>query len=242
VLKEDAMAAQDAQASTPEAAADGQPRSLPGENGTTPRSTRLSRESAPEREPELAAQFAQLGLATVQQAYLSDRWLAQVRYLGRAARRAQRRHYALRLIAILGGVVVPSLIGLNVGDGARDVVRWLAFGLGLLVAAAVALEEFFRYGERWRHYRQQAELLRGEGWAFLELAGPAYRRYDTHAEAFRPFVARAEEASRQEVGVFIAEVVRTAEDRQGRDSKVGLTLPSVAGIVTKDTAGTAKEG
>ncbi len=84
--------------------------------------------------------------------------------------------------------------------------------LGLLVAAAVALEEFFRFGERWRHFRQQSELLRSEGWGFLELSGPGYRRFDSHAEAFPAFVARAEEQLRQEVGVYITDVVRPQEE------------------------------
>jgi hypothetical protein len=72
------------------------------------------------------------------------------------------------------------------------------------VVAAVALEESFRFGDCWRHYRRESELLRGEGLAFLELAGPHCRRYDAHAKACRPFVARVEEVIRQEVGVYIA--------------------------------------
>lgn len=171
-----------------------------------------------EPEIDLAAEIDQLPLGDVQKAYLRDRWLEQVGWLGRGARRDQRRYYALRLVSILGGVTIPALVGLNIGSDADSAVRWLTFGLGLLVAAATALEEFFRYGERWRHYRQQAELLKAEGWAFLQLAGPAYRRFDAHADAFRTFVGRVEDAVRQEVGVYIAEVAR-ASDRQETDER-----------------------
>lgn len=193
---------------------------------TTPFSDRR-----PGTDDKLAAAIDQLPLANVHKAYLRDRWLDQVRWLGRGAQRDQRRYYALRLVSILGGVTIPALVGLNIGSDADATVRWLTFGLGLLVAAATALEEFFRYGERWRHYRQQAELLKAEGWAFLQLAGPAYRRFDAHADAFRTFVGRVEDAVRQEVGVYIAEVVRSADNQQpdGRDGgerRSGIQQPS----------------
>lgn len=168
----------------------------------------------PGRDAALAAVIAGLDLEPIQHAYLQERWLGQLRYLGQSARQAQRRYYSLRLVAILGGVTVPALIGLDVGGSGQGVVRWLAFGLGLLVAVAVALEEFFRFGERWRHFRQQAEVLRSEGWAFLQRSGPVYRRFDTHGEGFRAFVARAEETMRQEVGVYIAEVTRPPAEEQ----------------------------
>ena len=167
------------------------------------------------RDQAVLDRMEELGLSQIQRTYLQERWLGQLSYLGTAARAAQRRYFTLRLVAILGGVTIPALVGLNVGQDGERWVQWLTFGLGLLVAAAVAVEEFFRFGDRWRHYRLQSELLRGEGWAFLQLAGPSYRRYASHADAFRLFVARAEETIRQEVGVYIAEVARAAEEQHG---------------------------
>jgi hypothetical protein len=174
----------------------------------------------PHSQRALATQIDQLTLDGLHKAYLRDRWLDQVTWLGRSARRNQRRHYTLRLITILGGVAIPALVGLEINNAPAVNVRWLTFGLGLLVAASAALEEFFRYGERWRHYRRHAELLKAEGWAFLELVGPAYTNFDTHAEAFRTFVSRVEETMRQEVGVYITEVTR-APQQEERASKAG---------------------
>lgn len=184
------------------------------------------------REPGLEAQIAELRLDEVQRTYLQERWLGQVRYLGKAARRAQRRYYALRLIAILGGVAIPALVGLNVGSDVEPYVHWLTFGLGLTVAAAVALEEFFRWGDQWRHYRLQTELLRGEGWNFLALAGDHYRRFKTHAEGFRTFVAHSEEAMRREVGIYVTEVARTSDD--SREDRRPRPEPEPATRVTTE--------
>lgn len=179
------------------------------------------------RDRQLAEAIDHLGLDPVQRAYLHERWVGQLSYLSHGARRAQRRYYGLRLVAILGGVLVPALIGLN-----NTYSHWVAFVLGLLVAAAVALEEFFRFGDRWRHFRQQSELLRSEGWMYLEGAGPTYRRYDTPAEGFRTFVNRAEEAMRREVGVYIAEVVRATEEPQHAAVRGAAAPPRGGGVAS----------
>lgn len=200
-------------------AAPGIPSELSRDDGGLPATQAVPRIGR--RDSLLADTIQTLDLSPIQRTYLLDRWLGQLTYLGKSARTAQRRYYALRLIAIIGGVAIPALVGLNVNGDGRVAVSWLTFGLGLLVAGAVALEEFFRFGERWRHFRRQSELLRSEGWAFLERAGPTYRRYESHAAAFRPFVADVEEIIRHEVGVYVTEVVRVSEDQPPRQAGSG---------------------
>jgi hypothetical protein len=180
------------------------------------------------RDRALASEIEHLELAPIHRAYLHERWLSQLSYFGSRARRAQQRYYALRLVALLGGVAIPSLVGLNISDRADATVGWLAFGLGLLVAAAVAVEEFFRFGERWRHFRKQGELLRGEGWAFLTRSGPSYRRYKSHDEAFPHFAANVEEILRHEVDGYIAEVARPPEGQWKQVAGPGTATPSPA--------------
>ena len=195
--------------------------------------------AAPQTQGALAAQIERLALDGLQKAYLRDRWLDQVTWLGRSARRNQRRHYTLRLITILGGVAIPALVGLEINNNSSaDAIRWLTFALGLLVAAAAALEEFFRYGERWRHYRKHAELLKAEGWAFLQLVGPAYTNVNTHAAAFRTFVGRVEETMRQEVGVYITEVTRVPQQEE-QAGKAGSSVSMTKPVTGADGAGTA---
>ena len=113
--------------------------------------------------------------------FMRARWLDQTAWLEGKAKLCQRRYYALRLVAIVGGVTVPALVSLNVSsDASSDVastIAWTTFALSLLVATAVSVEGFFRYGERWRHYRRTAELMKSQGWQFFELSGA----YESHA-------------------------------------------------------------
>ena len=75
------------------------------------------------------------------------------------------------------------------------------------------MEEFFHYGERWRHYRRTVELLKIEGWQFFQLSTP-YRRYKNHAEAYPVFAARVEGIIQPSVEVYITEVVREKEEEK----------------------------
>jgi len=86
---------------------------------------------------------------------------------------AQKRYYLLRLTAIVGGVTLPALVSLNIsGESVSAYLCWLTFCISLLVAISVAVEGFFNYGERWRHYRRTVEDLKREGWQFFQLSGP----------------------------------------------------------------------
>ena len=148
-----------------------------------------------------------LGLGELERVFLRSRWLDQVEWLDRAAKKAQRFYYVFRLVAIVGGVIVPALVSLNLNEAGQSTVRWIAFVISLLVAISVALEEFFRFGERWRHYRRTAEMLKSEGWMFFQKAGP-YKEYSTHADAYAAFAGQIETLARQEVELYITDVAR----------------------------------
>ena len=61
-------------------------------------------------------------------------------------------------------------VSLNInGSGMRQVFVWVTFALSQVVAISAAIEEFFHYGERWRHYRRTAESLKTQGWAILSI-------------------------------------------------------------------------
>src|SRR5919197_20053 len=140
---------------------------------------------------------------------LRSRWLDQVLWVEKKASHCQRWYYILRLIAIVGGVIVPALVGLNLANNqfASGFVQGTTFVLSMIVAICVATEEFFHFGERWRHYRSTAERLKIEGWQFFQLAGP-YQNFKDHNEAYSSFATRTESIHQQEVDVYVTEVVK----------------------------------
>ena len=176
------------------------------------------------RNRALITQINLLELEPLQIAYLCDRWLPELDYLGKRARAEQRWHQGFRWVVVLGGVAITALTSLNLTQNASpgplgftidEVLSGAIFVLGLLVAAGGALEGSFGWGDRWRHFRSRSELLRGEGWAFLELTGSTYRNFTTHGEAFRTFVSRAERAIQEEATEYVSELARPDSDSSG---------------------------
>jgi len=156
----------------------------------------------------------------LQKHFLRSRWLDQVLWMEGRAGSARDRYYALRLTTVISGVIVPALVSLNVSGQVATAIRWLTFGLSLLVAMSAAMEEFFHYGECWRHYRRTVEWLKIEGWQFFQLSGP-YRRPRSHAEAYPAFAGRVEDIIQRDVEVYITEVVR---EKRGREREAGDAL------------------
>ena len=124
----------------------------------------------------------------------------------RAAQRTRARYYALRLTTVVGAVVVPALVSINAVGGTKSSVTWLAFSFSLVVAVSAAVEGFFRFGERWRHYRSLVEELKSEGWEFYELSGRYRAHGATHKSAFPKFVDRVNDVLRRETQAYIAEI------------------------------------
>lgn len=151
-----------------------------------------------------------LELAQHQEHYLRARWLDQVLWMERTAGRARKRYYALRLVTVLGAVVIPALVSLNLTGHVEEVAGWLTFAISLVVAGSAAVEAFFHYGARWRHYRGTVERLKSEGWTYAELSGHYNHPDATHRSAFNDFVTRVEQTLGQEAEEYVEGVVAEA--------------------------------
>jgi hypothetical protein len=169
----------------------------------------------------------QLELTTLQREFLRHRWLDQVRWAEGKAGTAQGWYRRLRLITIVGGVLIPALIGLNVTEPASDILRWAVFGIGLIVAFAASIEGFFHYGDRWPHYRRTAELLKSEGWQFFQLSGQ-YATATTHAAAYTAFAAQTEAIIQRDVEVFFTAVVPEQEQEQNQPEETPMVPAQAA--------------
>jgi hypothetical protein len=158
----------------------------------------------------LASQFAalvpSLNLRPEQRAFMSARWLDQIDWMEGRAVANRNYYYSLRGFTIVGGVIVPALVRLAAASKhANSPISLTTFILSLLVALSAAMEGFFKFGDRWRHYRRTAEALKSEGWQFIELSGN-YRSSPNLQSAYKSFVQRTERLLQQDVDSYIAQV------------------------------------
>ncbi|TAF04278.1 MAG: DUF4231 domain-containing protein [Nostocales cyanobacterium] len=160
-----------------------------------------------------------LNLPELYKHFLNSRWLDQLLWMEAQAGKARNRYYSLRLVTIIGGIVLPALVSLNINNNKiRDSIVWATFGLSQVVAMSAAIEEFFHYGERWRHYRRTAESLKTQGWQFFQLTGP-YMNCLNHEQAFIVFANQVEDIVQRDVEIYATQVVQ--EKKQEEDEKNG---------------------
>jgi hypothetical protein len=170
---------------------------------------------------QLERVISHLDLHEDKKEWMKDRWLEQVRWFDRKAVAASKRHYALRVLAIVGGVLIPPLVSVqSLNHHWKAWAGGAAFAISLVVAGSVGLDELFRWGDRWRHYRRTAELLKIEGWLFIEGAWrykAHQQRHDFHERFFSLFASKVEDLVRHDVEVYLSRIVQDHEEDKERD-------------------------
>lgn len=165
-------------------------------------------------EDEMRTLIERAELTEEQRQFLRFRWLDQVQYMGDRATEAKKRYYRFRLATVVGGVVVPALISISLmgADKLGDydfIIRAATFIVSLLVAITASVEGFYHFGDRWRHYRVNAELLKAEGWQYLTHSGGYHKAPDAD-QAFQVFASRVEDILRDDVEGFMSKVASTS--------------------------------
>jgi hypothetical protein len=163
---------------------------------------------------EMSSLIENIELSDLQRQFMKSRWLSQMLWLEGRAQQNRNRYYLLRLLTIIGGIIVPALVSLNINaNNIQVIMGWIAFCLSQVVAISAAVEEFFHYGERYRHYRNTAELMKIEGWQFFQLSG-AYRNSQNHTEAYVDFAERVENIMQRDVEGYLSEIVKERTEQK----------------------------
>jgi len=194
---------------------------------------------------------------------LKERWLDQMIWADKKADQCRRWHYRLRLTTILGGVTLPALVGISVqfGDANPWLNSWLpyiAFALSQVIAVSAAVEEFCRFGERWRDYRSMSEDLKAEGWQYLQLSGPyqyttnsitdlkkkyrvvveeipvevepaAPKKRATHSDRYSLFAGRVESIIKHDVQNYISDLMK---QQAKQDQEIEKFLQDAKAVTT----------
>ena len=145
-------------------------------------------------------------LDEVHKQFLKNRWLHHVILSSKRAQDSYRKYHILRSIVVIGGVLIPTLVSLNINQSNfsdPSVIRWITVGLGLLVAISAALEGIFRFGDVWREEQRATELLLSEGWRFFQLTGQ-YSAKKSPQTAYSYFATQVESLILREVESYIA--------------------------------------
>lgn len=190
-------------------------------------------------EHELGELIKAVDMPEWQRAFLRARWLPLVLWMEGGASSNLRWYYATRLTTIIGGVLLTAATSSAIAQPNSNLAvlgspeinpAWFTFVLSILVTLAAALEGFFRFGERWRHYRRIAEALKSEGWQFYSRSG-RYRAFSSWEAAFAEFAAQIEDISQQDVQGYLTKVTQPQDDERttGSGAAGAAGTPRVVG-------------
>jgi len=182
---------------------------------------------------DMSGLIEQLELPDLYKKSLKRRWLDQVVWADKKADQCRRWHYRLRLTTIIGGVILPALVGINLQlakDNAffRDWFPYVPFTLSQVIAVSAALEEFYRNGDRWRDYRKMSEDLKSEGWQYLQLSG-SYDNLLSHMDGYAMFASRVESVIKDDVQNYVAAL---AQQQAKQDQQVQQILKDANAVAT----------
>jgi len=146
--------------------------------------------------------------------YVEARWLNYVEWWDSRASNAKRKYHALRSAVVIAGALIPALVGL------RELQVWgehawifavASILASLVVAICAGVESLFSFGDIWREKRAAAELIKSEGFNFLQLTGD-YKDYTAHKDALKRFAANVEQLIRNEIKDYIVAVAPKKPD------------------------------
>jgi type III secretory pathway component EscS len=159
-------------------------------------------------------------ITRIQKDYLKQRWLGQVLWMEDRSGEMRNWHRRLRMGMIVGSSLVPLVIAIDshCNSTLQQVLKLIIVGLSVLVTVSATVDEFFGFGERWYNYRKAVELLKSQGWQFLELSG-TYREYIDHAEAFPVFTDQIESIIQRDVEVYVTQGMQQKEQQQKPDKQ-----------------------
>ena len=147
--------------------------------------------------------------------FLKERWLDQTIWFEKRATTTQSWYRRLRLSIVIGGVIVPVLLGLELGNDEYNKIKSrVVMVLSLGVASCVAVEEFFNFGEKSLNYRKAAEGMKSEWWKLQTLTGK-YSKFSNIDPAFPAFAQRVEQIIESDLQNFTEMMdEQLAEDRK----------------------------
>lgn len=150
-----------------------------------------------------------LELGDVQRnAHLEARWLQYVDWWDSRASKAKWRYLGLRSTVVVGGALIPALVGLREMAAMAPYAGFFAVAaivVSFLIAICTGLDSLFGYGDIWREKRIAAEMIKSEGFSFLQLTGK-YATFTTHRDAYHAFAANAEDLILKEIKEYIVAV------------------------------------
>jgi len=173
--------------------------------------------------------------------FLKERWVGMVMWWHARSVQARSSYFLLRAIIVLGGVMIPVLTTLAMRPGWQEDATLTVAIIGAIVAGCAAWEGVANYGEIWREKRRSAEMLKVEGWQFLQLCGK-YQGEGGYKAAFPHFAGEVENMVAKEVGEYLQSFDNSmVQSKRAANDVIDAIAEGVASRMRSNVAGAASQ-
>lgn len=151
---------------------------------------------------------------------LKTNWTTTIELMEVLTTKYYRRANFAIVIIIVCGILVPVTINLIPNEMAAKITATV---LGLVSSVTTGINQYFRFGDRWKHFRTKAEELKIEGEQYLSLSG-LYKDFSRHdGEAFKVFMSNVSIIKAAQISEFSRKIAAANDpkdkDVQGTDSR-----------------------
>jgi len=137
---------------------------------------------------------------TIINEYITIRFDKIIKHCEYQANQSRVKYYILKVITAIGAVIIPILNNLSLNfqyaNSIYDVSKILITVIGLFVACSIALEEVFKFREKWTHSLSIKLYLEKELQFFEHQIG--HYKKENIDESFKSFVQKVETAISEE--------------------------------------------
>jgi hypothetical protein len=118
----------------------------------------------------------------------------------------------LRFTALISSILIPVIANLNdnliiINQDKTSIITIL----GLLSTVSFGFLQIYKNEKVWLHHRETFEILRTEGYSFLNLSGE-YGECNTHKKAFPQFSNNIESLIRKDISCY-TQIIKKSENR-----------------------------
>jgi hypothetical protein len=136
-----------------------------------------------------------LDLEELQKEQLKVNWLYYIEYLESLISRNISRYKLFTTISIIGGISIPALSAFQIPEPYNKMAVSL---IGVITASCIGLNQSFKFNDKWKHFRLQAEISRIEGEKFIALSGESYKE-KSHKLAMPIFIEKLSLLKNEEI-------------------------------------------
>ena len=180
-----------------------------------------------------------VNLTPLQRSILEKRYVELVKQFSRRCTLLSVYFHTSRIVVTVGSLIVPALLSIQYTDASPASqatysmsyqIYWVTWVISLLVTTFNGIQSIFKLEKKYFSMHTSMELLRSEGWQYIELSGHYSGFYTpneapSHENQFKYFCAAIEKIKMKQVEEEYWKINETQQEASKETGKKNALIP-----------------